>query len=401
MTRTSPLLAVLRSPAFWRYSAVASLMRAPVLMAAVALTTTSILVTGTLATGAALAAWYVVGTVAATPIMAQLVGSLPLRQVLRWQMLAHAVLWIGITACWTYQGPSWVAPLLAAAAGAVIAGNAGAVRVLMSGTVPADAARAASTVDVTFLDLLVFLAPLLAALASLLHPTAPVATVAVVGLSAAVAVSLLSNDSFAVTSSERGRRSADRGRLRWDAHGVSWIVFSASIGLYFGAMEVGAPALVAVHGFDVSVAWVIFFVLSVTSVLGGWADASRPPGASEDRWALVGAASMCVGCMLVSSAASLPWAVLGLLLSGVPVAALLGLRSHRIDIGLPSEQRAGYLSWAFAAQNAGFALASMLLAHVGQAAVLVCAGVLVPLTLVVALRAKSSTESAPCQGPAE
>lgn len=388
MARSSPLNAVLRSSAFWRYSATASLMRAPVLMAAVALTTTSILMTGSLATGAVLAAWYVGGTVVATPVMAHVVGILPLQRLLQWQMLAHAVLWIGITACWVAGSTSWIAAMLAAAAGASIAGNGGAVRALMSQTVPADAARSASTVDVIFLDILIFLAPLAAALASLIHPVAPIATVALVGFAAAAAVSLTSRGTPAPDAAGRERPHPRGGRLRWDARGVAWILFSATIGLYFGAMEVGASGLVVTYGFEVSLAWVVFLALSVTSVLGGWVDASRPAGASEDGWALVGAVSLGVGCLLLAFTPPLPWAVIGLLLSGLPVATLLGLRSHRIDVYLPPRQRAGYLSWAFAAQNAGFACASILLAHVPQPTMFACAGILIPLALLLALRTR-------------
>ncbi|MDR6689661.1 hypothetical protein J2X55_000560 [Microbacterium sp. 1154] len=388
MSRSSPLNAVLGSSAFWRYSATASLMRAPVLMAAVALTTTSILMTGTLAAGAVLAAWYVGGTVVATPVMVHVVGLLPLRRVLRWQMFAHAVLWVGIAACWLTGSAPWISAMLAAGAGAIIAGNGGAVRALMSGTVPAEAARSASTVDVTFLDILIFLAPLAAALASLIHPVAPVATVAVVGFAAAAAVSLTSRR--IVAHGDQGREHPHRrgGRLRWDAQGVSWILFSAVIGLYFGAMEVGAPGLVVTYGFEVSLAWMIFLVLSATSVFGGWVDASRPQSTSEDRWALVGAASMSAGCLLLAFTPPLAWAVIGLLLTGLPVATLLGLRSHRIDVHVSPPQRAGYLSWAFAAQNAGFACASLLLAHVSQPTMFVCTGVLVPLALLLALRTR-------------
>ncbi|MGQ4270531.1 hypothetical protein [Nocardiopsis changdeensis] len=67
------------------------------------------------------------------------------------------------------------------------------------------------------------------------------------------------------------------------------------------------------------------------------------------------------------------------------MAALLGLRSHMIDLAIPPGQRAGYFSWAFAAQNVGFAAGSAALAVVGQPVLLTAASLATLASLVVAV----------------
>ncbi|MEU0492723.1 hypothetical protein ABZ249_26145 [Nocardiopsis sp. NPDC006139] len=114
-------------------------------------------------------------------------------------------------------------------------------------------------------------------------------------------------------------------------------------------------------------------------------DAARTPGRREGLWAFGAAALLVAGCLLLASGPSLPLAALALALSGLPVAALLGLRSHMIDLAVPPGQRAGYFSWAFAAQNVGFAAGSAALAVVGQPVLLTAASLATLASLVVAV----------------
>ncbi|MFD3683330.1 MFS transporter [Nocardiopsis sp. NPDC058631] len=411
----SPLRATLTSRAFWSYSLVAALCRAPALMIAVAATTTSLLLTGRIDTGALMTTCHVLGTLAATPFAARVVGRWPARRVLGTQMAAHGLLWLAVWAAVGTGQPEWSWHACAALAGTAIAGSGGVIRSQLPRTVPEGAARSASTVDVTFMDLLIFLAPLAVAAAAPTHPLGPIAAVAVISL---VAVAVLPfaglPDSAAPvptgtaaghgdgTAGETGTstvpaapspeyanpRPARTGkhRLRWNTAAVSWILFGAAIGLYFAAVEVGATALVVSYGFDAGTAWTVFLVLSAASVAGGYLDAARTPGRREAAWASASAALLVAGCLLLASGPSLPVAVLALTLSGLPVAALLGLRSHMIDVAVPEAQRAGYLSWAFAAQNLGFAAGSTLLAVLGQPVLLVLASLTTAAVLVAALR---------------
>ncbi|WP_017589092.1 MFS transporter [Nocardiopsis ganjiahuensis] len=402
----SPLKSTLTSRRFWSYSLVAALCRAPALMVAVAATTTSLLVTGRIDTGALMTTCHVVGMLAATPVAARIVGRWSPNRVLAVQMGAHGLLW---SAVWAAVGgglPVWSWCLGAALAGTVVAGSGGVVRSLLTRTVPEGAGRAASTVDVTFMDLLIFLAPLVVAATSPIHPLGPIAAVAFLSLVAAVAVPLTALPVPAGGSAGTGRgttegagggTAAGKGahRLRWNTAAVSWIVFGLAIGLYFAAVEVGATALVVAYGHDVSTAWVVFLFLSLASVVGGYLDAARAPGRRESAWAVGAVTLLVAGCLLLAASPPLPLAALALFLSGLPVAALLGLRSHMIDTVVPEHQRAGYFSWAFASQNAGFALGSALLALIGQPALLVASASATAAALLVSLRlSRSSAEPA-------
>lgn len=381
----SPLRATLTSRRFWTYSLVAALCRAPALMVAVAATTTSLLITGSIDTGALMTTAHVVGMLAATPVAARIVGRWSPRRVLAVQMGAHGLLWAGV---WVAAGtgqPAWTWYLGAALAGTVIAGSGGVVRSLLLRTVPEGAGRSASTVDVTFMDLLIFLAPLVVAAAAPIHPLGPLAAVALLSLVAAAAVPLTGLPDPRTGGDGAGEDRVAAHRLRWSAAAVCWIVFGAAIGLYFAAVEVGATALVVAYGYDVSTAWVVFLLLSLASIVGGFLDAARVPGRHEAAWAIGAATLLLVGCLLLAAGPPLPMAAFALLLSGLPVAALLGLRSHMIDTAVPVGQRAGYFSWAFAAQNVGFALGSALLAVIGQSALLVVSALTTAVALAVSL----------------
>lgn len=377
---TSPLRQTLTSRRFWSYSLVAALCRAPALMVAVAMTTTALLLTGRIDTGALMTTCHVAGTLAATPVAARIVGGRPATRVLAAQMSAHGLLWAAIAAAIGTGAPAWTWYAGAALAGAVIAGSGGALRSLLPYTVPEGAGRSASTVDVTFMDVLIFLAPLAVAAAAPVHPLGPIAAMAAASL---VAVAVIPFAGLPAPDADTARRGGHRPR--WNTAAVSWIVFGAMIGVYFATVEVGATALVVSLGLDVGLAWTVFLVLSAASVLGGYLDAARTPGGREGLWAFGAAALLVAGCLLLASGPSLPLAALALALSGLPVAALLGLRSHMIDLAVPPGQRAGYFSWAFAAQNVGFAAGSAALAVVGQPVLLTAASLATLASLVVAV----------------
>ncbi|MFL1446672.1 hypothetical protein, partial [Nocardiopsis protaetiae] len=184
---TSPLRQTLTSRRFWSYSLVAALCRAPALMVAVATTTTALLLTGRIDTGALMTTCHVAGTLAATPLAARIVGGLPAARVLTAQMSAHGLLWAAVTVAIGTGAPAWTWYLGAALAGASLAGSGGALRSLLPYTVPESAGRSASTVDVTFMDVLIFLAPLAVAAAAPVHPLGPIAAMAAASL-VAVAV---------------------------------------------------------------------------------------------------------------------------------------------------------------------------------------------------------------------
>lgn len=388
---TSPLRQTLASRRFWSYSLVAALCRAPALMVAVATTTTAFLLTGRIDTGALMTTCHVAGTLAATPVAARLVGGRPATRVLSVQMSAHALLWAAVAAAIGTGAPAWTWYLGAALAGAAVAGSGGALRSLLPHTVPEGAGRSASTVDVTFMDVLVFLAPLAVAAAAPVHPLGPIAAMALASLLAVAAIPLAG-----LPVPGTGAAGGGGHRPRWNTAAVSWIAFGAMIGVYFAAVEVGATALVVSLGLDVGLAWTVFLVLSAASVVGGYLDAARTPGRREGLWAFGAAVLLVAGCLLLASGPSLPLAALALGLSGLPVAALLGLRSHMIDLAVPPGQRAGYFSWAFAAQNAGFAVGGSALAVVGQPVLLVTASLatLVSLTVAVGLSRPSREPAA-------
>lgn len=161
-------------------------------------------------------------------------------------------------------------------------------------------------------------------------------------------------------------------------------MFGLVIGVVLAAAEAGAVDLSHAHGFGYERAYLVFLVMSGASIAGGAIDAATSRRWSIERRLATYSILFTMGGLLVATRINIPVVALGLVLVGLPTAALLGIRSHRFD-ALPTAARGPALTVAMAAQSLGFALGAAGLSYLGQPGVLtagcIAFGVISPLTV--------------------
>lgn len=352
---------VIRSSRFWRWLWAVSPARLPPLMAAVAVTTATTVYRNDPDSGGTVVSAYVIGLLVLAPFWARLVARKGVRRVVQGQLLASGSSWVLLSAFIVLGAPFWSWHLMAFLAGAVMAGSAGLLRATLKNAVGAPRVRVASTLDVTALDLSVFLAPLLVTAGLLLAPIGATLVVAVVSLLSILALRVLPKD----IDVSPGRKV---GRLALSLPLIAWGFVGFAIGFVLGMVEIGAVSFALRIGLAATDVWIIFALLTLTSIVGGVLDAITAAfGGSDYRPRVVLLTGLMVsGCVLVVTADSLWLALVGLALIGLPTGPLLSARSLRTEVVAPVQTQGQAFVLMFALQSVGFAVAGFLLAAVGQ-----------------------------------
>ncbi|GEB45768.1 hypothetical protein MTE01_17130 [Microbacterium testaceum] len=356
---------------FWGWLGVASLVRSPVLMSAVAFSAIAALVLQNPDRGGLLAAASVVGMLAGTPVSIVAQRLLSTRRLLTIQLLLCSASWLALA--FSLDRPFGVWMAISAVAGVSMAGSAGLIRSTLSAAVPAREQARASTLDALAQDVLVFLAPVFVAVALGAGAVGAPVAVSALALAAVIGVQFQTMDSASTPSDAHAPEDAvcatPRPSFRW----FTWTVFSVGVGMLLGAVEAGAVGLSLQLDLEVQDAWLAFLVLGASSAVGAWLDIVW-----LQRWHPARRLPLLVALFL-AGAVLLTWepqwltALAGLLLVGLPTAALLGLRSHVFDSGAAAHRKTG-LTLAFAGQSIGFAAGAAGLALSGQSGALVAAG---------------------------
>lgn len=388
---TAPLKEVIRSSQFWRWLWAVGPARLPPLMAAVAVTTATAVYRDDPEGGGTVVSAYVIGLLVLAPFFASLADRWGLRRVVQGQVLASSLSWFLLSGLVLLEAPYWSWHLMALLAGAAMAGNAGLLRATLSKSVGAHRLRVASTLDVTALDLSVFLAPLLVTAGLSMAPIGATLVVAVVSLLAALSLRGLPDHTD--HDQKAGRLALSRPLIAWGFAGFA-------LGLVLGMVEIGAVSFALRNGLAAADVWIIFAVLTLTSIIGGFLDATTAALVRDDyrlRVVLL-TAVMAAGCLLVTTTSSLWLALVGLALIGFPTGPLLSTRSLRTEVVAPAKEQGQAFALVFALQSVGFAVAGFLLAGMGQrggigvsAIVLMAATVLVLMSDRPALFSKASS----------
>ena len=133
-------------------------------------------------------------------------------------------------------------------------------------------------------------------------------------------------------------------------------------------VEIGAASFALRNGLAAADVWIVFALLTLTSILGGFLDATTAALEGDDyRPRVVFLMGLMVaGCLLMVTARSLWLALVGLALIGLPTGPLLSARSLRTEVAAPIREQGQAFALMFALQSAGFAVAGFLLAGIGQ-----------------------------------
>jgi len=356
---------------FWVWLGVASLVRSPVLMSAVAFSAIAALVLQNPDRGGLLAAASVVGMLAGTPASIVAQRLLSTRRLLTIQLLLCSGSWLALAFSLDRPFGLWMA--ISAVAGSSMAGSAGLVRSTLSAAVPARKQARASTLDALAQDVLVFLAPVFVAVALSAGAVGAPVAVSVLALAAVIGVQFQTTDSASTPSGEHALDDAVGATPRPSFHWFTWTCFSVGVGMLLGAVEAGAVGLSLRLGLEVQDAWLAFLALGASSAVGAWLDIIWLQRWHPSRRLPLLIAVFLAGAVLLTFEPQWLTALAGLLLVGLPTAALLGLRSHVFDSGAAAHRKTG-LTLAFAGQSIGFAVGAAGLALSGRSGALVVAG---------------------------
>ena len=358
---SAPFIEVVRSSRFRRWLWAVSPARLTPLMVAVALTTATAVYHGDPDGGGTVVSAYVIGLLVLAPFWARLADRWGVRRVVQGQLLASSSSWLLLSAFILFGAPYWSWHPVALLAGAVMAGSAGLLRATLSDAVGAPRVRVASTLDVTVLDLSVFLAPLLVTVGLSVASIGATLIVAVVSL-----LSMLTLRGLPEHTDVPHDRKA--GRLALSLPLIAWGFAGFALGFVLGMVEIGAVSFALRNGLSATDVWIIFALLTLTSILGGLLDATTTALGGKDYRPRVMLLTgfMVIGCLLVVTADSLWLALVGLALIGLPTGPLLSARSLRTEVVAPIQGQGQAFALMFALQSVGFAVAGVLLAGIGQ-----------------------------------
>jgi MFS family permease len=269
-----------------------------------------------------------------------------------------------------------VAVMLAAAvlAGATVPPISGVVRALWSRLVPADLMTTAYSLDAVLVELCFVGGPLLVAvMIAVSGPSAAVLAAAALVLLGSLW--LVSTPAIgAVVPHVREEGAAMTGPL--SSPGVrALLLVVASVGVGFGAIEVGLPAYAESQGDSASTAGVLLAAWSVGSIVGGltYGAAHSPvPHARQLPWLV---AALAVGSSLPLLATGTVSMGLVLVLYGLTIAPYITCNAVLLGRAAPAGTTTEAFAWSSSMIFGGAALgnvaAGLLVEHVGVTAALV------------------------------
>lgn len=302
----------------------------------------------------AVSAAYVVALAVGAPIAGRLVDKRGPRRILLQRAVAYPTLLGLVVLLALVDAPMIAIGLAAAAAGSAFAPVAPTVRTVWPRLAPADLRSSAYALEASMQEIFFVGGPLLVAGLAVVDPVAGVVGAAIAAAVGTVAVAGL--PPVRETGDAGPRGGSLLGAL--EAPGVRTLVaFAFTLGLAFGAVEVGMPAFAESHGAR-ELGGVALATLSAGSFAGGLLAGARP-SSNVRRRLLVAAPAIAVSLALLVFS----WSILSLCLlafaAGLPLAPGIAAVYGLIDRVAPS--------WAIAEAFAWFGMAVALGAGLGIA----------------------------------
>jgi MFS family permease len=321
---------------------------------------------GSQAVGSLMVTVYILAEVCCAPLAGRLLDRIgPAVGLPRVLGLASFV-WCGLALAAALRAPAPVLFLLVALAAALGAGAPGAMRALLSQTVPPQLVAPAVALDAIAVEVVVVTAPLLVALTA-----APSPPGAIIAMAAAIAIAsaLVRGQRRPVpttpASVSAGASAAIGPQALWrNRRFAFWILVGVTLGYTIGTAEIGALPRALRLGGGPHEAAALIAVLGISSALGGLVYASV-----AHRFALgaVGRASILLAGLVAGSVAlglSAHWATavgaMGAL--GLCCSPLGTVQSQAAEADAPAGRQAEAFGILYAASGVGYALGGLLLA---------------------------------------
>jgi hypothetical protein len=258
--------------------------------------------------------------------------------------------------------------VLAGLAGALVAGVPGAMRSLLSRTVPSKMLPSALALDATIIELVVVASPLIAAWSGIYWaPGAIIAMVLITSISALLTYNLTKKIEGEEPSNNQAKEDQTlimSNRLWWlNRRFIFWILLSIAFGHALGTAEVGALPIVQYLGVHSSLAALLISILAICSAVSGlcYALFSYKISLSHRFQASLFLFFIILGCLILSLFHSFFFSVIAMIIIGVSVAPLMTVRALAVEKEIPSDRKSEGFSIVNVSHTIGFALGGLFL----------------------------------------
>lgn len=349
----APVTDSLRTGSYWRWSASAQFARLREAMAPLAFTLLATATTGSYRLG---------GVMVAVSSAAELAGAVPCGRLLdrigpargvRLALAGAAAGLGGLAGAATLGAPDPVLLALVLLPGLVGGGIAGGFRALLTGAVAPSVLPRAVAIDMTVVEGVLIVGPLVASVTALVAPVLPILVMAV-----ACVLSIALVPRLAVAHQEPVPETGSRLRL---GAAAGWLAAVYAIGHLLSTIEVAPVPLVHRLGAATVTAPIVPTVLCLASITGGvlytWRGHALRPSRRAQACCLLG--MFVVGALIVLATRSWTGLLTGTALVGVATAPLGAVASTELERVLPAGRRSEGFSFAVVAQASGFTIGSL------------------------------------------
>lgn len=362
----TPVRVLLAHRGYWHWSASAFVGRLPPLMVPLAFVLVGTYTSGSPAVGSLMVTVYILSEVCCAPLAGRLLDRVGPAVGLPRVLGVAVVVLCGLALASALRAPAPVLFLLVALAAALGAGASGAMRALLSQTVPPQLVAPALAIDAIAVELVVVSAPLLVAVTA--APSPPGAIIAMAGATA-IAAALVRGLRRPVPTTpapaSAGALAAIGPQALWrNRRFAYWIVVGVTLGYAIGTAEIGALPRALRLGGGPREAAALIAVLGISSALSGLVYANV-----AHRFALgaVGRASILLAGLVVGTVElglSAHWAMAAgaMVTLGLCCSPLGTVQSQAAEAAAPAERKAEAFGILYAASGVGYALGGLLLA---------------------------------------
>jgi MFS family permease len=319
---------------------------------------------GSQAVGSLMVTVYILSEVCCAPLAGRLLDRVGPAVGLPRVLGLAVVVWCGLALACALRAPAPVLFLLVALAAALGAGAPGAMRALLSQTVPPPLVAPAVALDAIAVEVVVVTAPLLVALTA--APSPPGAIIAMAAAIAMAAVLVRGQRRPVPMTKVSVDASAALGpRALWrNRRFAFWIAVGVTLGYSIGTAEIGAlPRAIRLGGGPREAAALIA-VLGISSALSGvvYASVAHRVGLGAVGRASILLAGLVVGSVELGLSAHWVTAAGAMVTLGLCCSPLGTVQSQAAEADAPVERQAEAFGILYAASGVGYALGGLFLA---------------------------------------
>lgn len=358
---------LLVSKPYWKWSVALQFIRIPMLMTSISFLFMSMEINGDYSIGGYMITAYVLGMTVLTIPCGKILDGIGLSKGIPILLSISSLSLLGIYIAFIFQSePSWFI-LFAGLSGGSISGIPGAMRTLLSTTIKKDMIPGAIALDATIIEIIVVLAPIIAALTSVFWGYGSIFSMIFFNLIAWLLVKNLTiklKEKSEHTVIDKTNRNCKK---HWylNRSFIFWTFLSTSFGIILGSVEVGALPLGNELHTKSTTALLLITILAICSAISGigYALINHKVNLSYQQQACILVLFMTINCYYLASASNFSHAVLAVSFIGCTVAPLMTVRSMAVEDLIPSHAKTQGFSIINTAHTIGFSISGVLIAE--------------------------------------